>query len=335
MYKLYYHALQKNDPVFFRSMLQLVGLKLSQNWEIDEHAKLVLVDVETPEGQSFWQNPPEGKVLIVYARQNDMQSSWFLPKPIRTQSLIQLLNELAEHVCFDNDAPKPPAKIQASHTDVVKAKASEFFQPEYYLVGVLQQILQSQEITRASCTGFPPLYIVPSERRCFTHQVQFNQINTAQKMFYAASIDELECETLSTEQLQQEIKQQHLVAYPVETMLWLSAMCASQGRFSSVGVQNKFIRLVQWPNFALFPYQPYHMNLAAYMLKNVADVHNIAQKTQCSLENVVDFTNACSIIGILKYEQEHKVVEKQLPEARRGLFKTILQRLADTVTFHK
>jgi hypothetical protein len=165
--------------------------------------------------------------------------------------------------------------------------------------------------------------------------VQFNQINTAQKMFYAASIDEIECEIISVEILQQNIKQQHLIAYPVETILWLSAMCASQGRFSSAAEQHKFIRLVQWPNFALFPYQPYHMNLAAYMLKNTANVQGIAQKTQCSLENVVDFTNACSIIGILKYEQEHKAVEKQLPEARRSLFKTILQRLADTVTFHK
>ncbi|MEN9847838.1 MAG: hypothetical protein RL368_578, partial [Pseudomonadota bacterium] len=92
MYKLYYHALQKNDPVFFRSMLQLVGLKLSQNWEIDEHAKFILVDIETPQGLSFWQSPPEGTVLIAYARQNDIQTPWFLPKPIRTQSLIQLLN---------------------------------------------------------------------------------------------------------------------------------------------------------------------------------------------------------------------------------------------------
>lgn len=335
MYKLYYHALQKNDPVFFRSMLQLVGLKLSQNWEIDEHAKLILVDIETAEGQSFWQNPPAEAVLIAYAKQNDIQTPWFLPKPIRTQSLIQLLNELAEHVCFE-DVPNPQInKIQPSHADIVKARASNFFQLEYYLVGVLLQILQGRAITRVQCTGFSPLYIIPEERRCFTHQVHFNQINTAQKMFYAASIDEIECETVSAEQLQQEIKQQHLVAYPIETMLWLSAMCASQGRFSSASDQYKFMRLVQWPNFALFPYQPYHMNLAAYMLKNIADIHGIAQKTQCSLENVVDFTNACSIIGILKHEQEHKVVEKQLPETRRSLFKTILQRLADTVTFHK
>lgn len=335
MYKLYYHALQKNDPVFFRSMLQLVGLKLSQNWEIDERAKLVLVDIETVEGQAFWQNPPAEVVLIAYARQNNVQTQWFLPKPIRTQSLIQLLNELAEHLCFE-EKPKPEEHIfQPSHAEIVKAKASNFFQADYYLVGVLQRILKEQVITRLQCTGFPPLYLIPEERRCFTHQVQFNQINTAQKMFYAASIDEIECEAVSAEQLQQEIKQQHLVAYPIETMLWLSAMCASQGRFSSPADQHKFMRLVQWPNFALFPYQPYHMNLAAYMLKNIADVNRIAQKTQCTPENVVDFTNACSIIGILKYEQENKVVEKQLPEARRSLFKTILQRLADTVTFHK
>lgn len=337
MYKLYYYALQKNDPVFFRSMLQLIGLKLSQNWEIDEHAKLILVDVETPDGQHYWQNPPAEKVLIAYARQNNIQETWFLPKPIRTQSLIQLLNELATHSCTEEPYPpaQTPLNARFTHESIIKAKASHLFQPEYYLVGLLQQILQGNSITRVDCTGFPPLYIVPEERRCFTHEIQFHQINTAQKMFYAASVDEIECDTLSSECLPQELKNHHFIAYPIETMLWLSTMYASQGRFLDESDQHKFMRLVQWPNFALFPYQPYHMNLAAYMLKNTADVPTIAQKTQCGLEKVVDFTNACSMIGILKREQEYKVVEKQVPEVRRGLFKTILQRLTDTVTFHK
>ncbi|MDY6994373.1 MAG: hypothetical protein SVR94_17455, partial [Pseudomonadota bacterium] len=110
----------------------------------------------------------------------------------------------------------------------------------------------------------------------------------------------------------------------------LTTLYASHGRLVSEYTQQSFIRLKQWPNFAILPHHPLHMNLAAFMLNKATDLATVANKTQIPLATVIDFFNACTMIGLIVEESNSQsIADKDIPEPKRHLFKNILKRLLE------
>jgi hypothetical protein len=344
-YTISTQALEKIDIVLFRSMLQLVQKQLNAMWNIVNSAKIVLVDIEQPEGKSFWESQltrPE-ILMIAYAKKNFKDTRWFLPKPIRVQPLVNLLNAIATQMTSQslqqttqlyrhentflaaNQSIDLGAAAKSNHS----VPSDYLFDPSKYLLGLIQLAVQTGQSKRFSCAGLPPLYVLPNEQRCFTSSIHMGQIDSSQKILYGAFAEHIESVDLSVETLNQEIEQQKLQPYPIETILWLTTLYASHGRLLHEQTQNSFIQLKQWPNFINLPHHPVHINLAAFMLKHVADLKTISSKTHVLLPSVIDFVNACQIIGLIVEEKRSKRIEdnKHLPEQKRQLFKSILKRL--------
>jgi hypothetical protein len=345
VYTISTQALEKIDVVLFRSMLQLVQKQLNAVWNIDSSAQIVLVDIEQPEGKSFWESQltrPE-ILMVAYAKKNFKDTRWFLPKPIRVQPLVNLLNAIATQITSQNlqqttqlrregntflFANKSSIELGAAEQSNHAVPSEHLFEPAKYLLGLIQLAVQTGQSKRFSCAGLPPLYVLPNEQRCFTSPIHMGQIDSSQKILYGAFAEHIESVDLSIEILNQEIEQQKLQPYPLETLLWLTTLYASHGRLLHEHTQNNFIQLKQWPNFINLPHHPVHINLAAFMLKHVADLKTISAKTHVLLPSVVDFVNACQIIGLIVEEKCPKRLEdKHLPEQKRQLFKSILKRL--------
>ncbi|EIJ42186.1 hypothetical protein BegalDRAFT_1289 [Beggiatoa alba B18LD] len=355
-YKISIKALEKNDSVFFKSMLQLVQRQLSAEWEFAETANITVVDVEQTDGKLFWEHAISDKqCVIAYAKYNIYDAQWFLPKPIRVQPLITLLNALVEYQSIACQIPlttstpavatplvptssipillKTPTINQAitpSQSEATNDNNNNRFNPAQYLLGLLQTAIQAKTIKRFSCAGLPPIYLLPTERRCFTTKLgmSLNQLNSAQKMMYGAYSEHIDCSELSPETVLSEVEKSGLNGYPIETILWVTTLAASHGRIITSYPPNVSIRLKQWPNFAVLPHQPTYMNLAAFMLKHGADLSTIAEKTQVELHTVIDFFNACQVLGLtIAEEKQNPLQEKSVSGVKRHLFKGILKRL--------
>jgi hypothetical protein len=343
VYTISTQALEKIDIVLFRSMLQLVQKQLSAVWSIDSSAKIVLVDIEQPEGKAFWDSQltcPE-ILMIAYAKKNFKDTRWFLPKPIRVQPLVNLLNAIATQITSQTlratPLPRENNTLPLSH-QLIDLNATEksshpvphdyLFEPSKYLLGLVQIAVQTGQAKRFSCAGLPPLYVLPNEQRCFTSPIHMGQIDSSQRILYGAFAEHIESTNLSLEILHREVEQQKLQSYPLETILWLTTLYASHGRLIHEQTQDNFIQLKQWPNFSNLPHHPVHMNLAAFMLRHTTDLKTISAKTHVLLPSVIDFVNACQIIGLIIEEKHSKrIEEKHLPEQKRQLFKSILKRL--------
>ncbi|ALG67310.2 hypothetical protein [Beggiatoa leptomitoformis] len=347
-YKISIKALEKNDSVFFKSMLHLVQRQLSAEWEFAEVADITVVDVEQTDGKRFWEQAiNDKKCVIAYARHNIYDAQWFLPKPIRVQPLITLLNTLLE--CQNHASQIPLNNTTASQQPlIVKTiieslpplvpqipetslnNANNNFDPTQYLLGLLQKAIQTKKIQRFSCAGLPPVYISPTDRRCFTNKLgmSLSQLSSAQKMMYGAYAEHIDSTELSIDMLLTEVDKNNLVLYPIETLLWITTLSASHGRLIVSYPSRCSVRLKQWPNFAVLPHQPSHMNLAAFMLKNGVDLPTVAAKTQVELNVVIDFFNACQVLGLTQTEEKHNPQqEKSVSGAKRHLFRGILKRL--------
>lgn len=363
-------ALEKMDGILFKSMLQLVQWQLSAEWTFNETAtestKIVLVDVERPEGKLYWETHHHDVtfILIAYARQNELRAQWYLPKPIRVQTLVQLLNAITVFKASTPTAssgvttPSPTVTTAATVTPVVAAapviavaveepvekptvtpvenhaavqmvvEADDYFEPSHYLLGLLQETLQSNQAKRFNCGSLPPLYVLPSERRCFIAPINMSQVDLEQRMLYAALAEQVNSVNLSVDALRLEVEKNMLRAYPAETLLWLTALHASHGRLLAGYARATGVRLKQWPNFIILPHYSVHINLAAFMLKHTTDIETIATKTRVSQATVIDFVNACKMIGLIIEEKNPEATkDKVLPDPKRHLLKNILKRL--------
>ncbi|NJO17800.1 MAG: hypothetical protein HC877_19335 [Thioploca sp.] len=343
VYTISTQALEKIDIVLFRSMLQLVQKQLNAMWSVESSAKIVLVDIEQPEGKAFWDSQltrPE-ILMIAYAKKNFKDTRWFLPKPIRVQPLVNLLNAIATQITSqnlrttslpreNNTSPLSHNLIDLNSTEKSSRPVSHdyLFDPSKYLLGLVQTAVQTGQAKRFSCAGLPPLYVLPNEQRCFTSLIHMGQIDSSQRILYGAFAEHIESADLPLEILHQEVEQQKLQSYPLETILWLTTLYASHGRLIHEQAQDNFVQLKQWPNFINLPHHPVHINLAAFMLRHTTDLKTISAKTHVLLPSVIDFVNACQIIGLIIEEKHSKRIEdKHLPEQKRQLFKSILKRL--------
>jgi hypothetical protein len=155
------------------------------------------------------------------------------------------------------------------------------------------------------------------------------QLDPLQKNLYSSYAKNIKVVNLTPDELLAEVQKNALRAYPMDTALWLATLHCSHGRLMLGQAPDSVIRLKYWPNFVVLPHDTVHVGLAAFMLKNTANLITIAQKTHTTLETVVDFFNACKMIGLTIEEpaSESRLVDKKIAEPKRRTLKDILNRL--------
>jgi hypothetical protein len=316
------HALSDNNQQFFNFLLKLTKKQLKKPWILSnrEQADAILVDVDQPEGRKFWENYQEKGKLVAFSWLNAYKAGLFLPKPLREiQPLIELLDRLAE---THNDNP---AKGAQTANKTSSATPIAVFEPEHYLLGLLQDALKTGQPRRFSCGDLPPLYILPAHQQCFMAPTDIKQL----KLFCGVRASDIESTPLSETELFQAVQTQHLRMYRMETVLWFSALYASHGRLITGYTKEMPISLKSWPNFTKLPYQSVHMDLAALMVRQPMDLTAIATTKKVPLSTVVDFFNACVALGLVKISPQSSftTVTRSSTVSKPGLFKNILQRL--------
>lgn len=82
--------------------------------------------------------------------------------------------------------------IQASSTTPVAV-----FEPEHYLVGLLQDALKTGQLRQLSCGNLPPLYVLPAHQQCFMAPTDIKQL----KLFCGIRAGDIESTSLSETEL--------------------------------------------------------------------------------------------------------------------------------------
>jgi hypothetical protein len=330
-YKLAIYALEKSDKLFVASMLELARKKFGVHWVLDDNAgQVTLVDTDQPEGLSFWQAYHTHKKLVAFARSNHCQAALYLEKPLRVQPFTELLKALAVNLPgFDGAAPETavPATVAAVPAS---AKNALNYQPESYLAGLLQHSLRTQQAIRLGIEHCPALYVLPSKRRWYSTPIDLNHLASSQKLLLSAPASSFIQQPMTEAALLDEVTKQGLPHYDINSLLWVSTPQTSHGRLLAGRALQHPVRLRQWPNFAILPYEPVHMQLAAFIMKTPASVARIASNTRIPLSTVVDFYNACAMVDLLitvDNSQDVDVAAKPVSVEKRSLFKNILQRL--------
>ncbi len=344
-FKITTKALNKNDDVLFKSMLQIVNAQLTAEWSFHDDAEIILVDMEEREGQQFWQQQQAQRVLIAYAREKPAEATWFLPRPIRVKPLIQTLNALAAAQQFLPTAaasstttpattpsissiPSTPAIKTASPVVSTASLSQDAFDPEQSLIGLLKQAVAKQQAMCFQIAAATPLFFSAKRQQCLTAQLQLNTLAATPTHLYNVSQEQIQCEPIAETAVIKAIAEQGGQFYPLAAIIWLTALSASKGRLIVGHLLQQPVKLKHWPNLAVLPHQPHHIRLAAFMTRNSATLATVAEKTQVSIAQVVDFFNACQLEQLVEHTEQAALLNKNnVSDAKRSLFRGILKRL--------
>jgi hypothetical protein len=198
--------------------------------------------------------------------------------------------------------------------DLLEMESGNAFNPANHLLGLLEQANADQQIRCCKLPGQQPLYLIPSEGKYLTEADA-----TALGKLCAASLSALEVTVVDTNSNEEEVVQigrtrvrrkkqaslPNLPSHPLAELQFRAALYASQGRLLPGYQADKPVRLKAWPDKALLKdaatikEERYIFQLAALMTSKSATLQDIAQITNLPLARVIDFHNACALMGLV------------------------------------
>jgi len=322
-YILATYALEKSDRLFMKSMIEMANKKFGFQWRLDDNnAQVTVVDVETEEGRIFWQTNHTQKILVAYAQSNSYQATYFLEKPLKVQLVTELLKKLSDKISPISSSIVSPTI--SSHT----SNGATGYKPEEYLVGLLKKILADGKPYTLQLAGTPALHVVPEDQMCYTVDMDLSEPNPVQKVWFKSTANHFSKQPIDLSKLN--LIRDDFTSYDISAFLWLSTLQSSNGVLLAGHSLTNPIRLKEYPNFSILPYDPFHLQMAAFMLKNTASIPRISANIRQPMPTVINFYNACAVLDLVNIEK----TAKETPEAtktisleKKGLLQNIFQRL--------
>lgn len=252
-----------------------------------------------------------------------------LPRPARVQDVRALLADLAR-----DSAGAAPVAVANPDAPAAPAPAELPF-----AVAEMQSLLVTLQGARRSGEAFARhgangqhVLFVPRQQKVFcTLQAGLEEL--AESLRGVADGD---VEPLSGQALAARLEAGRFHALPLEAMAWQLAMLAPPRQPGAIAAVPR-LRLRRWPNFALLPHRPQHLQWAAALARQPRDVATLLARAPGAFDPFARFANACSVLGILELHPAPvagttpapaPAAAAAVPDARSGIFRKLLARLA-------
>ncbi len=204
---------------------------------------------------------------------------------------------------LENPGDVKGAVVEIVHTSNEIVSASEVldnflrpgrrFYPATRLLGLLRAIVSSGNSTEINHPSLKPLNVFPiGEWFQYSGELN-NSIELFQTPFYELTINPLN-------NLKKPKETQEWTPQPLWTLSYAAAYFGSEGRLLQSCSPTDWLQLTATPDFSMIPHTNEHKELAAYLIRYKTDIQTIARETQISLSTIIDFTNACQEIRLLK-----------------------------------
>jgi len=198
---------------------------------------------------------------------------------------------------------------------LIVIEESDVFDPEKYLLGLIQKTGNNPQMWRCELAGQALLIISPAEGKYYSDAdpAAIGKLCTAQ-------LSEMQVSVIDNNSDEEEIVQigrsrvrrkkaaalPKMPEHPLSELRFRAALYASQGRLLAGYTINTPVHLNSWPDKKLLKEsasiktERYIFPLAAYMTNKAANLAEIAEATHLPLAQVIDFHNACAVAGLLE-----------------------------------
>ncbi|MCK4492774.1 MAG: hypothetical protein KAU26_01860, partial [Methylococcales bacterium] len=236
-------------------------------------------------------------------------------KPLVTTTLLETA-QIPSKLSEKNDVIEDLTPIISPNEHI----ESRFFFPNYYFLGILLESIASGRRYDCKSPCGAHLYVCSNQKKYF-----FSANKTNLNELLLRSADDFMVTELSQMDFEQITKS--MESKKLNDLLWSAAVAGSQGRLMKGHGLNDVIHLKHWPDIAHIKTANHYLIIAAFMSRNTVDIETIANQTEQTLEDVIDFHNACDVLGLIEHDDVYslnsKPVSDKLRQLRGRIFETL------------
>jgi len=295
----------------FSSILLLFARNLNADWEVvnKEKAQVIFVQSKNSITQTQWDKIQAGyphAILVAYSvNLRYIKTPWKLlteaTRLPQRSALIALLNKITVEGFSVNAKPK---KITTSKkVSLLKVVKTNLFVPENYFLSILQKSLKTGHIYRCEFKNEIVIYLLP-EQNCYFCATEIDDL----KDLFLSAPQEIKVKKLLEEELKQYVA--GLKTKALNDLLWHATITTSQGRFMTNHQPDTLVSLKSWPDISLVSKNKSYLEIATCMNHNTADIIEIAKHSQQKLSDVIDFYNACYLLGLISVPEKITLFSK-------------------------
>lgn len=295
-YRLKFVSQSAKEQRLFRSIHAILADHQAQ-WQIvsgDEKADVMLIDAAQLDRRQFYQacRDAVGALPVFYGEENRFNAHFFIQKPMKVAALAELLDALSQHL----------QGLQQPRSNNLSNRAA--FKPEQHLLG-LMLTAEKADGPVALVHGAFPAMVVDGRAQCFYMKTLDEQHFDG---CYIQQLDnvplqDVQLKPMEPELIQRLVRAQVLKPIPLHRILWEVTLACSHGDLLAGFHLGDKLKLHAWPALDHFKHRPMHSKLAAFLYQQSADILTIANKTETSVAKVIDFVNACALLGYLEVEK--------------------------------
>lgn len=287
----------------------------------DTRGKIFVVDIDSPEGKSFYAQFDYASHHSLLLLSNEMvndQRNPVLRKPLRVQTLRDVLYEMIVDQMPEMTKQQNP--VMAKINTVVAGGVTAPTDASKTLLYALLQARREKQVMQVYSPPHPALYVEPiqgviatSASRDILRKITRSSAAVAIKVLSQTDFDIL-------------ARGQQIL--PLTHVLWSAALYGSGGKLIEGHSIDTPIQLIAWPNFSRLEFEPEHMRLASMMTLRPTSLREIHEKTKFPMDVICSFYNAAMAINLISVKPvTNKVVKAVAEPKKRSLFTKIATRL--------
>lgn len=288
----------------------------------DMKGNIIAVDIDAPEGKSFYSQFNYGNNRALLLVSSDMvhdQRNPVLRKPLRVQTLKDIIFEMISDM-------KP--ELAAANARTVDETLREIEEPRFAPTVDMKKTLfysllharKTKQTMQIYTPPHPALYIDPvqgiiatSASREVLRKITHGRAAVVSKVLTQADFDIL-------------ARGQQII--PLSHILWAAGLYGSAGQLLEDHSLETPVQLIAWPNFSRLEFEPEHMRLTSLMTLRPTSLKDVKEKTGFSWDVIINFYNAAWATNLISIKPvTNKVVKAAKEPQKQSLFNKIAHRL--------
>lgn len=218
--------------------------------------------------------------------------------------------------------------------------SDEYYDPKDYIHGILKEALVDGIGRVCSVPEAPDiqLYILPKERACYIlddieksipictakkERIQVTKISDEEllkKVGYVTLSSRLSSYTSGLAgDLLEKISFRKAKQYSVKEFIWFAALVNSKGRMLAGCTYDEHTLVRHWPEFTRLPYYHDYLETSKRMSVQALRLTDVAAQTKRSMRQIIDFHNACTLLGLIVRGDQAQRQAQQYLFARKQL----------------
>jgi hypothetical protein len=286
----------------------------------DHSGNILIIDIDNPEGRKFFSEFKQSKqtalLLISGEMIEELHHQHFLHKPIRVQTIKDILIDIREEL----NAPRN-LKVPSSLINTQQTQSTTVFHPDKNLFFTLLKTQKMQKVVQIYCPPHSALFVNGIDKLVATSATK----ETLWKITHLLNtgINNLQLTQADFTVL---AKGQRII--PLKNILWTTALYLSQGQIAAPDVTiDTPVQLKMWPNFSRLDFEPEHMQLTTLLTTKALTLKQLAQQTKLPESFVIGFFNAVWVLDLVAINPAQQTVVNT--GAKTIVKSSLLQKIAN------